>query len=151
MRPATWNTRSAKPRSSAASSAELSAGESSAATLQGVRWDGCYGRGERTTFAIGDIHGCFEELRSLLAFCRKSAGDIPHDFLFLGDYVDRGPASDQVIAYLIREQARSSSRVRCLLGNHIRCFALPRIGIAPMLTSFSGGRTAARRHWMPTT
>jgi serine/threonine protein phosphatase 1 len=70
--------------------------------------------GERITFAIGDIHGCFEELRFLLAFCRKSARDIPHDFLFLGDYVDRGPASYQVIAYLIREQARSSSRLRCL-------------------------------------
>jgi serine/threonine protein phosphatase 1 len=80
--------------------------------------------GERITFAIGDIHGCFEELRSLLAFCRKSAGDIPHDFLFLGDYVDRGPASDQVIAYLIRERARSSSRVRCLLGNHDQMLSL---------------------------
>jgi serine/threonine protein phosphatase 1 len=80
--------------------------------------------GERITFAIGDIHGCFEELRFLLAFCRKSARDIPHDFLFLGDYVDRGPASDQVIAYLIREQARSSSRLRCLLGNHDQMLSL---------------------------
>lgn len=73
---------------------------------------------ELITFAIGDIHGCFEELRSLLDICRKSAGDIEHDFLFLGDYVDRGPASNEVIDYLMREQASVPSRFRCLLGNH---------------------------------
>jgi serine/threonine protein phosphatase 1 len=73
---------------------------------------------ERMTFAIGDIHGCFEELRSLLEICRSSAGAIAHDFQFLGDYVDRGPASDQVIAYLMREQASAPSRFRCLMGNH---------------------------------
>jgi serine/threonine protein phosphatase 1 len=70
------------------------------------------------TFAIGDIHGCFEELRSLVHFCSKSAGDIEHDFLLLGDYVDRGPASRDVIGYLMREQAAAPSRFRCLRGNH---------------------------------
>ncbi|MHC2253177.1 hypothetical protein ACVILK_002869 [Bradyrhizobium embrapense] len=64
---------------------------------------------ERMTFAIGDIHGCFEELRSLLDVCRKSAANIEHDFLFLGDYVDRGPASDEVITYLMQEQASAPS------------------------------------------
>jgi serine/threonine protein phosphatase 1 len=73
---------------------------------------------ERITFAIGDIHGCFEELRALLDICRSSASDVAHDFLFLGDYVDRGPASDQVIAFLMREQAGAPSRFRCLMGNH---------------------------------
>ncbi|MEY9983426.1 serine/threonine protein phosphatase 1 [Bradyrhizobium yuanmingense] len=73
---------------------------------------------ERMTFAIGDIHGCFEELRSLLEICRSDAGAIGHDFLFLGDYVDRGPASDQVITYLMREQASAPSQFRCLMGNH---------------------------------
>ncbi|MBR0778918.1 serine/threonine protein phosphatase [Bradyrhizobium diazoefficiens] len=73
---------------------------------------------ERITFAIGDIHGCFEELRALLDICRSSAGDVAHDFLFLGDYVDRGPASDRVIAYLMREQANAPSQFRCLMGNH---------------------------------
>jgi len=73
---------------------------------------------ERMTFAVGDIHGCFDELRSLLAACRKSARDIEHDFLFLGDYVDRGPASNQVITYLMQEQASAPSQFRCLMGNH---------------------------------
>lgn len=83
---------------------------------------------KRITFAIGDIHGCFEELRSLLDTCRKSAGDIEHDFLFLGDYVDRGPASDEVITCLMREQASAPSRFRYLLGNHdhMLCLAADR-------------------------
>jgi serine/threonine protein phosphatase 1 len=83
---------------------------------------------ERITFAVGDIHGCFEELRSLLALCAKCAADIEHDFLFVGDYVDRGPAPHQVIAYLMREQARTPSRFRCLLGNHdhMLCLAADR-------------------------
>jgi serine/threonine protein phosphatase 1 len=73
---------------------------------------------KRITFAIGDIHGCFEELRSLLDVCRESAGGVEHNFLCLGDYVDRGPASHKVIAYLMREQASVPSRFHCLLGNH---------------------------------
>src|SRR5262249_1634728 len=83
---------------------------------------------KRITFAIGDIHGCFEELRSLLDICRKSAGRIEHDFLCLGDYVDRGPASHEVIAYLMQEQANVPSRFRCLLGNHdhMLCLAADR-------------------------
>jgi serine/threonine protein phosphatase 1 len=83
---------------------------------------------ERMTFAIGDIHGCFEELKSLLDACRKSAGDIEHDFLFLGDYVDRGPASDEVITYLMQEQASNPSHFRCLMGNHdhMLCLAADR-------------------------
>jgi len=83
---------------------------------------------KRITFAIGDIHGCFEELRSLLAFCRKSAGDIEHDFLCLGDYVDRRPASHEVIPYLMREQASAPLQFRCLRGNHdhMLCLAADR-------------------------
>jgi serine/threonine protein phosphatase 1 len=70
------------------------------------------------TFAIGDIHGCFDELRSLLDFCGRSAGAIEHGFVLLGDYVDRGPASQDVIAFLMREQTAARSRFRCLMGNH---------------------------------
>lgn len=70
------------------------------------------------TFAIGDVHGCYEELRSLLESCRKSAGSLEHEFILLGDYVDRGPASNEVIAFLMREQAAGKCRLHCLRGNH---------------------------------
>jgi serine/threonine protein phosphatase 1 len=70
------------------------------------------------TFAIGDIHGCFEELRSLVDSCRRNAGQADYDFVLLGDYVDRGPASHEVIEYIMREQNTGRLRLRCLLGNH---------------------------------
>ena len=79
------------------------------------------------TFAIGDIHGCFDELRSLLELC-TNAGGVEHDFVFLGDYVDRGPASNEVVAYLMQAQAASLTRFRCMLGNHddMLCIAADR-------------------------
>ncbi len=70
------------------------------------------------TFAIGDIHGCFDEMRLLLEFCSHEAGDAKHDFILLGDYVDRGPASDEVVAFLKHEQSAGRLRLRCLRGNH---------------------------------
>lgn len=69
-------------------------------------------------FAIGDVHGCIDELRSLLDLCRKNAGTDEYEVILLGDYVDRGPASDEVIAFLIEEQEAQKYRLRCLLGNH---------------------------------
>ena len=58
---------------------------------------------------IGDIHGCFKELNLLL-------NTIPADekLLFLGDYVDRGPDSYNVIERIMVEKHRSIY----LLGNH---------------------------------
>ena len=65
------------------------------------------------TFAIGDIHGCLGALESLLASIRPTAEDL---LVFLGDYVDRGPASEGVIATLIDlERACPTVFVR---GNH---------------------------------
>lgn len=50
------------------------------------------------TLAIGDIHGCNRALVALLNSVRPEPGD---EFIFLGDYVDRGPASRQVIEGLV--------------------------------------------------
>jgi serine/threonine protein phosphatase 1 len=72
----------------------------------------------RLTFAVGDIHGCIDELRSLLDSCRKTAADAEYDLVLLGDYVDRGPASREVVDYIMREQSKGQLRLRCLRGNH---------------------------------
>ncbi|MCB1321142.1 MAG: serine/threonine protein phosphatase [Leptospiraceae bacterium] len=60
-------------------------------------------------WVIGDVHGCIYELNQLLEL-------IPADdqLIFVGDYVDRGPDSYQVIDRLIRERNRSIF----LMGNH---------------------------------
>jgi diadenosine tetraphosphatase ApaH/serine/threonine PP2A family protein phosphatase len=70
------------------------------------------------TFAIGDIHGCHRALLQLLALCRDHAGGQHHCFVFIGDYVDRGPDSRSVIAALRDLERRAPANVICLMGNH---------------------------------
>tara|TARA_R110002049_G_scaffold309268_1_gene519601 strand:- start:134703 stop:135536 length:834 start_codon:yes stop_codon:yes gene_type:complete len=64
-------------------------------------------------YVVGDIHGCAKALRSLV----ETIAPRPKDQLvFLGDYVDRGPDSRDVIEQLI--QVRKLCRTVMLRGNH---------------------------------
>ncbi len=66
-------------------------------------------------FAIGDIHGCFDKLVSLMD---KIDIDFDHDTLvFMGDYIDRGPSSFEVVEYLI-DLGKRAPNVIFLKGNH---------------------------------
>jgi serine/threonine protein phosphatase 1 len=68
------------------------------------------------TFAVGDIHG---ELGHLLVLMARLPRLEPEDTLvFLGDYVDRGPHSRQVIDYLRRLSKMIRAKVITLRGNH---------------------------------
>ena len=63
--------------------------------------------------AIGDIHGCFHSLTTLIAFVRVGEDDI---LVTLGDYIDRGPRSREVIDWLIAfDQTNTLIPLR---GNH---------------------------------
>lgn len=64
-------------------------------------------------FAIGDIHGCFDELRDLV---EKLPLDENSVLVFLGDYIDRGPNTRGVIDYIL--QLKSRVEVVTLKGNH---------------------------------
>ncbi|MCW2221544.1 serine/threonine protein phosphatase 1 [Bradyrhizobium japonicum] len=70
------------------------------------------------TFAIGDIHGCFDELLTLLAVCDLACAEEDARFVFVGDYVDRGPDSRRVVQFLMRRQSDQERRFICLRGNH---------------------------------
>jgi serine/threonine protein phosphatase 1 len=70
------------------------------------------------TYAIGDIHGCLDKLQRLVAHCEAHADRRPATFVFLGDYIDRGPDSSGVIGFLIDLQARMPERVVTIMGNH---------------------------------
>ncbi len=67
-----------------------------------------------TRYAIGDIHGCFQELRDLLTAIGPGHGDT---VIFLGDYIDRGPDSKAVLDLLMNLPLRGIKTI-CLKGNH---------------------------------
>jgi serine/threonine protein phosphatase 1 len=66
------------------------------------------------TFVIADIHGCVDEVDRLLDALAPGGEDT---VVFLGDYIDRGPASKAVIGRLLRLRGEGP---RCvfLKGNH---------------------------------
>src|SRR3954452_12235897 len=69
------------------------------------------------TFAGGDIHGDSDLLAQLLDDLDEQAAAADR-FVFLGDYIDRGPDSRGVIELLIRFQARHPGQTVFLMGNH---------------------------------
>jgi len=69
-------------------------------------------------YAIGDIHGSLRQLRALLARCEQHADGRQMTFVFLGDYIDRGPDSSGTISHLIDLQSQLPDRVVALKGNH---------------------------------
>ena len=50
-------------------------------------------------YAISDIHGCYKTLQALIHKINTISTD--NTFYFLGDYIDRGPNSKQVLDFLI--------------------------------------------------
>jgi serine/threonine protein phosphatase 1 len=70
------------------------------------------------TYAIGDVHGCLDKLIGLMALCYADADKRPAKFIFLGDYIDRGPHSRGVVEFLMSLQQDRPDDVICLMGNH---------------------------------
>jgi serine/threonine protein phosphatase 1 len=69
------------------------------------------------TLAIGDIHGDLESLKMLLE--RLPPLDSTDTIVFLGDYVDRGPQSAQVIDFVRNVLPKhTKAKIVCLRGNH---------------------------------
>lgn len=69
-------------------------------------------------YAVGDIHGCYSELDTLLNYLENSENLTGADrVVFIGDFVDRGPDSQQVVERLLAFKSRFKSSI-FLRGNH---------------------------------
>jgi serine/threonine protein phosphatase 1 len=71
-------------------------------------------------YAIGDIHGRFDLLQLLYGEIRRDlekSRPSRTTEIFLGDYIDRGPQSREVVDWLVRSQPACDERI-CLMGNH---------------------------------
>jgi serine/threonine protein phosphatase 1 len=68
------------------------------------------------TFAIGDIHGDLAALTTL--FDRLPEFTAEDTIVFLGDYIDRGPNSAGVVAWVRQFIQSCPAKVVCLRGNH---------------------------------
>jgi len=136
------------------------------ATLEPPQWQplACDQRGERGPFdIIGDVHGCFDELRALLsklgaeiepdksfAGYRMTAPPAGRRLVYVGDLVDRGPASAQVVAFV--RQSVADGFALCVKGNHdlkaARWFAGRDVktshGLAATIASYTSASSAEK-------
>ena len=65
-------------------------------------------------FAVSDIHGCHKTFRNLLDRLALTRDD---ELYLLGDFIDRGPGSKQVIDTVLA-LADDGYCVSSLMGNH---------------------------------
>jgi serine/threonine protein phosphatase 1 len=71
------------------------------------------------TFAIGDAHGCSKTVEKLLLNELKIAKE--DSIYFLGDYIDRGPGSKEVIDFILQLKSEDYN-INTLRGNHEQLF-----------------------------
>jgi serine/threonine protein phosphatase 1 len=72
-------------------------------------------------YAVGDVHGCLERLVTLHEAIADDLAARPVDsatLIHLGDYVDRGPESAQVVDWLLAGPPVPVTTTVNLMGNH---------------------------------
>jgi len=70
------------------------------------------------TFAIGDVHGCALTLKILLEKINIEKQD---EIYFLGDYIDRGNSSKEVVDFIVGLR-NENYKINTLRGNHEQLF-----------------------------
>jgi serine/threonine protein phosphatase 1 len=98
-------------------------------------------------YVIGDIHGRADLLGRLIEILRTDSEEqAPQHrpiLMFLGDYVDRGPTSRQVLDALIKLRSDPWFKVFALCGNHDQFFLdfLERPQLGATWMNYGGGAT----------
>ncbi|QIE45252.1 serine/threonine protein phosphatase [Pseudohalocynthiibacter aestuariivivens] len=76
---------------------------------------------DRPLYVIGDVHGRADLIEPLLQSIDADVSAHGHTaplLVFLGDYVDRGEHSDEVLVHLQELSTAMPDEVVCLMGNH---------------------------------
>jgi serine/threonine protein phosphatase 1 len=92
-------------------------------------------------YAIGDIHGCLDRLVALHEIIAEDIMERPAErtlLIHLGDYVDRGADSAQVIDWLINRPPVPADDMVNLMGNHEHM----------MLAALAATDKEAAGHWL---
>lgn len=84
---------------------------------------------------VGDIHGNFEDIHRIFRLFERPPAT---NYIFLGDYVDRGPHSFYCITLLLALQAKYPNNVYLLRGNHEFSIICKTYGFAEELFSIYG-------------
>lgn len=90
---------------------------------------------ESRIIAVGDIHGCICSLKNLIARLRPLKSD---QFVFLGDIIDRGACSREVVDYLL--EFSSSFSCHFLMGNHEQMYLMYLENHDPEKWLYNGGQ-----------
>lgn len=76
----------------------------------------------RVVYAVGDVHGRYDLLIALLEAIRADVADVRPVgralLLFLGDYIDRGPQTAEVLTTLVWLSRHADFDLTFLRGNH---------------------------------
>lgn len=102
-------------------------------------------------YAIGDIHGrddLFAELLGLIRADNAARGSARVSLILLGDLVDRGPQSAEVVDRAIGLRGEFDE-LRLLIGNHEECFLAALTGDVRRLRYFMriGGEATVQSYW----
>jgi len=95
------------------------------------------------TWAIGDIQGCFDEFLELVALIdQRSTAQGPARLWLVGDLINRGPASLEVLQWVIENE----DRCKVVLGNHDLNFLAVAAGVRRLKPDDTLGSLIASKH-----
>ena len=95
------------------------------------------------TILIGDIHGCYDEFIALL---KKSKFNKDKDrLIILGDFIDKGPKSFEIIDYLAKLKKEIKDRLVIIEGNHEYQFLYTGYNLILRILLFCLGRNNTKK------
>lgn len=111
------------------------------------------GKAGKRAYAVGDIHGCLDETKRLLSLIdadNENRSSAETYIVFLGDLIDRGPASRGVIE-LMMDFPYAFAEPLFIMGNHEEMMVRGLMGEPELLPGWleHGGFTCAESYGVP--